>query len=240
MPRTSRNLIAGTTIVFLILTLVLGLSYLAWDPAAATTGQWKKALDLVTGFWLGAAMLCGLWLGLKNKTVERFVGGPAVRFRLHKATGWLCAALLAIHWWLPLAAVRTANWLAGAAPAARPMQENAFSLTGWLGHEAAWSGYPMAVLIVLSLAGAWMTRKYWLRTHRLWTVIALIGALHGLLAFPGQFAGSFGQYLAGLMLVATVIFAGLHVRRIAAPRQASRRRARTGVLEQPQASESGL
>lgn len=212
-----RAALLGLAAATLLLSAVAGLARLGFDPAAAGLRDVKKALDVVTGVWLGAAMLLAMLLALRLPAVDRIFGGLAGSLRVHRATGIVTALLLAAHWKLPVLAARSAVTLGiFAAPGARtprPVTPDAgFDFIGWLGHQAAWSGWLMIALLALSLAGGFLRQTGWVRIHRLWTLALVVGSAHAVASFPAEQFGGFGHLLSIGLLAASVLLAALECR----------------------------
>lgn len=212
-----RAALLGLAAATLLLSAAAGLAQLGLDPAAAGLRDVKKALDVVTGVWLGAAMLLATLLALRLPAVDRIFGGLAGSLRVHRATGIVTALLLAAHWKLPVLAARSAVALGiFAAPGARtprPVTPDAgFDFIGWLGHQAAWSGWLMIALLALSLAGGFLRQTGWVRIHRLWTVALVVGSAHAVASFPADRFGDFGHLLSIGLLAASVLLAALECR----------------------------
>ncbi|MDO5530744.1 hypothetical protein [Sutterella sp.] len=210
MTPAAKKRITRALILFFVLSLIPLVSWLGWNPAAATISEWKKALDLWSGILLGGAMLALVASALRLPAVEKFMGGMPESYRFHRFLGIATAGLLAFHWWMPRKIVETVVALGFAEAPVRKAREAAegFDFIGWLGHDVAWLGWLMFALIAVALFGKFIRQTRWVQIHRLFAPVALIGAAHGIAGVPDGFLMGLGWWATvaiALLTVAVVV-----------------------------------
>ncbi len=72
---------------FLLLSLLCAGSFTQWNFAGADFGQWKKCLEVMTGFWLLLLMMACVLTALRLPAVDRFFGGLPEPLRSHRTLG---------------------------------------------------------------------------------------------------------------------------------------------------------
>ena len=171
-----------------LIPLACWLGFILPDLLAAETGPWawRRALILLSGilalWWMSAGML----LATRPAWLENVFGGLDKLYRLHKNFGIGAGVLILLHWqleWLP-------KTLAKAGLIARPGGRGPKPPKDWLVDLAKdvgeWAGYILMALVVIALIRR-IPYRYFRLVHKVFPLVFLAGAFHGLLLMPKDF-----------------------------------------------------
>jgi predicted ferric reductase len=171
----------------LLLLALWGISVLPGLLADKTPGfwEWRRALVVLSGIlafaWMSGAML----LCLRLPWLESRLGGLDKLYRLHKWLGIGAGILVFTHWMaelLPKSMARS-GWLA--APA-RLGGKGDKGLWMELAQGAGeWIAYLMLALVILALIKRFAYGRF-RSTHRLMSLVFLVGVYHALLMLPRE------------------------------------------------------
>ncbi len=208
--------------ILLILVLfcafsVFGILYLiGWD-ANANFGTKKKAIEVMTGFWLIFAMMAAVLPALRIPYIEKLFGGQSEGYRWHRWLGINAAVFLAIHWLAergPQLAAALGLWKPPGRP---PIAVNEAplewweTLLGYMNDMGMWLAFVMIFLLILALFCSFIRQNTWIKWHRLLGVLTFLGAVHGVGAVSQDFLSS---WLMVLIVVIAVICAWLLIKQI--------------------------
>lgn len=179
------------------LVFLFGLPLLLWavfvlpDVSANvhTLWDWRRALILLSGtlalWWMSAGMV----LAARLPAVERAVGGLDRLYRLHKHIGIGAGIIVFTHWmleWLPKNLAK-AGLIARPARGPRPPGGGEPDL--WIDFAkdvGEWAGYILLALVVIALVRR-IPYRYFRWVHRLFPLVFVAGAFHGLMLMPASF-----------------------------------------------------
>ncbi len=204
----------GSLLLILILFCVfsvLGILYLiGWD-VNADFGKWKKAFEIMTGFWLSLVMMAAILPALRIPYAEKLFGGLSEGYRWHRWLGIASAVFLALHW----AAARGPKWATALglmeSSGGRPHHKGSDippewweTLFGYMKDMGEWLGYAMIILLILALFCSFIRQNTWIKWHRFFGVVSFLGAVHGIGAIPSSY---YASWVMLLTLIITVLCA---------------------------------
>jgi predicted ferric reductase len=201
-PENQTRLYTVWSLVAAVLFSVLFLkSHLIGPIEDVNFGQWKKALELLTGFWLLGAMAFTMLPALRLPDLESCIGGLPQGYVLHRRGAVLCSVLLALHW-LVAKGPKWAVQLGLMSPGGRRPRAAADPETWELVYKfiqdmGEWVGYAIIFLLILGFFAKKLRQTNWVRLHRFFGPLLFLGAVHGVCSFPKSFIGTWPQYAAG-------------------------------------------
>lgn len=195
----------------------LGLT-LAWTAAAAPWQGMAAASE--PAFWWQlrqhALYLSGIWsigmmslvmlLSLRQRWMERPLGGMDQVYRLHKWAGIAAAVAAVLHW----GAKESSGLIKGmVGTAGRVPREAVLSwATDWRGTAkdlGEWAFYALLIMVVLTLWQRLLPYRPWRKLHRVMPALYLLLAFHTLALMPLTFwQAPLGMVMAALLLVGSV------------------------------------
>lgn len=213
--------------VFWVLLLGLTALWIAADPVITKALPFSKSqISFInyTGIIAMGVMSVSLLLALRSVAVEPYVGGLDKSYRLHKWLG--VTALLAVigHWLL----IEAPGWLVSLgvmappprAPRRPPPAGLMHSLQGPAKSLGQWCFYIGVALLLLALV-KWFPYRYFLKTHRLLSIVFLILVFHSaVLLKTSYWTHAISYVIAGLMAVGAAAALYILVRRVGRTRQA--------------------
>ncbi|MDR2128778.1 MAG: ferric reductase-like transmembrane domain-containing protein [Burkholderiaceae bacterium] len=156
------------------------------DQAPAGLLQWRDALVVLSGIFTFAWMSAAMLLSLRLAWLESRLGGLDKLYHLHKWLGIGAGLLVFVHWMIELLpkSMVDAGWLQVPAQDDDGGGEEGFwtELADGLGE---WMAYPMLALVVLALIKRF-SYGHFRFTHKLMSLIFLLGIYHGLMLLPGH------------------------------------------------------
>jgi predicted ferric reductase len=193
---------------FTVWTLVIGVlfsvmflvTHLQGPIEEVNFGQWKKALELLTGFWLLGAMIFTMLPALRLPDLESCIGGLPGGFVLHRRGAILCSVLLAVHWLVakgPKWAVQLGLMSPGGRRPRGASDPETWELVyKFLQDMGEWVGYAIILLLILGFFAKKLRQTHWVKLHRFFGPLLFLGAVHGVCSFPKTFMGTWPQYAA--------------------------------------------
>ncbi len=147
---------------------------------------WRRALILLSGilalWWMSAGML----LATRPVWLENVFGGLDKLYRLHKNFGIGAGVLILLHWqleWLPKTLAKAGLIARPARGGPRPPEDWWIGLAKEVGE---WAGYILMALVVIALIRR-IPYRYFRLVHKVFPLVFLAGAFHGLLLMPKDF-----------------------------------------------------
>jgi len=208
MSRLPTSIKASLFVVFVVASVFILLLTLG-DVSRAGFGQWKKAFEILTGFWLLATMLTSVALAVKIPRVIERIGGMTAYVPLHRWLGYMTLFFLALH----CLAASGPKWAVQLGLMSRMAKKKAasnvppdwFEITyRFLGHHGDILGYAILILFLLVFCLRFLDFLRWIRIHRLFAVVAFLGACHGVCGFPNNMRLGLLQCVVVMMLIASV------------------------------------
>lgn len=217
---------------YLVLLLGLSLLWLLADNLFSVPYEFfalRSSLVNYTGILAMGAMSVGVFLAIRSKRLEPFLGGLDKSYRLHKWLGITALVVSVVHWlW-----VKGPKWMVGwgwmekpvrKAPPAGEVLPAIFqffrSQRGLAENLGEWAFYAAVVLIVLALIKLFPYRWFF-KTHRLLAVVYLVLVFHSVVLMKtGYWSTPLGPLMALLMLAGTFAAGASLLRRIGRPRRA--------------------
>ncbi|MBN8284387.1 ferric reductase-like transmembrane domain-containing protein [Zoogloea sp.] len=178
------------------LVLLAGLPFLVWAvfalpdvlASARNAWDWRRALILLSGtlalWWMSAGMLLAArpaWLA------QRF-GGLDRLYRLHKDIGIGAGLIVFTHWmleWLPKNLAK-AGFIERPVRGPRPPRGPADQWVDLAKDVGEWAGYILLALVVIALVKR-IPYRYFRWVHKLFPLVFIAGAYHGLMLMPASF-----------------------------------------------------
>lgn len=185
--------------IIIMFSIAAGITFLYGNPLGADFGTWKKALELLTGFWLFFAMFFCALLALRIPSVNRLLKGLPNAYKWHKDLGITVCVLLALHW-LVAKGPKWASQL-GLIELVKKKKAIVEDPQWWeqifklLKDSGEWIGYAMIILLALALFGKFLRQNSWVKFHRLFGLAILLGAFHGIGSFPSKLLNSWPQWI---------------------------------------------
>ena len=211
------------------LVLLAGLPFLVWAAfalpdvlaSARNAWDWRRALILLSGtlalWWMSAGMV----LAARPAWLEQRFGGLDHLYRLHKDIGIGAGIIVFTHWlleWLPKNLAR-AGWIKRPVRGPRPPKGPADAWVDLAKDVGEWAGYILVALVVIALLKR-IPYRYFRWVHKLFPLVFVAGAYHGLMLMPASFWQQPLGWLTAGMATLGVVPAALSLRgRIGARRQ---------------------
>lgn len=211
------------------LVLLAGLPFLVWAlfalPEVLASAQhawdWRRALILLSGtlalWWMSAGMV----LAARPAWLEQRFGGLDRLYRLHKDIGIGAGIIVFTHWmleWLPKNLAK-AGWIERPARGPRPPKGPADVWVDLAKDVGEWAGYILLALVLIALVKR-IPYRYFRWVHKLFPLVFIAGAYHGLMLMPASFWQQPLGWLTAGMATLGVVPAALSLRgRIGARRR---------------------
>ncbi|MDR1349943.1 MAG: ferric reductase-like transmembrane domain-containing protein [Zoogloeaceae bacterium] len=146
--------------------------------------EWRRTLVVVSGIFAFAWMSGAMLLSLRLPWLESRLGGLDKLYRLHKWLGIGAGILVFAHWMMELLpkSMARSGWLA------MPVRRGGGDKSVWM--ELAqgtgeWIAYLMLALVILALIKRFAYGRFRF-THKLMSLIFLVGVYHGLMLLPRE------------------------------------------------------
>mgnify|MGYP001290211173 CR=1 FL=1 len=211
------------------LLLLAGLPFLVWAvftlpdvlASARNAWDWRRALILLSGtlalWWMSAGMV----LAARPAWLERRLGGLDRLYRLHKDIGIGAGLIVFTHWmleWLPKNLAK-AGFIERPVRGPRPPRGPADQWVDLAKDVGEWAGYILLALVVIALVKR-IPYRYFRWVHKLFPLVFIAGAYHGLMLLPASFWQQPLGWLTAGMATLGVVPAALSLRgRIGAGRR---------------------
>jgi predicted ferric reductase len=196
---------------WLVLTLAWAAAAQPWQGLASSADpafwwQLRRHLLYLSGIWSLGMMSLVMWLSLRQRWMDRVLGGMDQVYRLHKWGGIAAALTAMMHW----TAEQSGSWIRAVWGRAgrRPREPVLDWVAGWrdLAEDVGeWAFYAMLVMVVLTLWQRLLPYRPWRRVHRVMPVLYLLLVCHATVLMPLSFwQAPLGALMAGLMGVGSV------------------------------------
>lgn len=178
------------------LLLLAGLPLLLWalfslpDVTNSAKGfwDWRRALIFLSGtlalWWMSAGMV----LAARPSRLEHDFGGLDRLYRLHKHIGIGAGVIVFTHWmleWLPKNLAK-AGFIERPFRGPRPPKGPADMWVDLAKDVGEWAGYILLALVVVALVRR-IPYRYFRWVHKLFPLVFIAGAYHGLMLMPAGF-----------------------------------------------------
>lgn len=188
---------------------------LAWAAAAQPWTDLSRATDAafwwqlrrhgvyVSGIWSIGMMSLVMLLALRQRWMDRLLGGMDQVYRLHKWAGIAAAAFAALHW----GAEQSSRWVRAAwGMAGRPARDAVFDwatpMRGTAKDLGEWAFYAVLVMVVLAVWERLLPYRPWRFLHRLMPALYLMLVFHAAALMPLAFwQGPLGVLVAVLLAI---------------------------------------
>ena len=178
------------------LALLAAVPLLLWgvfvmpDVVASAKGpwDWRRALVIASGILALWWMSAGMVLAARLPRVEQFFGGLDRLYRLHKHVGIGAGVIVFTHWmleWLPKNLAK-AGLIARPARGPRPPKGPEDFWIDIAKDVGEWAGYILLAMVVIALLRR-IPYRYFRWVHRLFPLVFVAGAFHGLMLMPAGF-----------------------------------------------------
>ncbi len=160
------------------------------DVIASAKGpwDWRRALIIASGILALWWMSAGMVLAARLPRVEQFFGGLDRLYRLHKHVGIGAGVIVLTHWmleWLPKNLAK-AGLIARPARGPRPPKGPEDFWIDIAKDVGEWAGYILLALVVIALVRR-IPYRYFRWVHKLFPLVFIAGAFHGLMLMPAAF-----------------------------------------------------
>lgn len=178
------------------LLFLAGLPLLVWaafalpevTASAKNLWDWRRALILLSGtlalWWMSAGMV----LAARPPRLEKFFGGLDHMYRLHKHIGIGAGVIVFTHWmleWLPKNLAK-AGFIERPVRGPRPPKGPEDMWVDLAKDVGEWAGYILLALVVIALVKR-IPYRYFRWVHKLFPLVFIAGAFHGLMLMPTSF-----------------------------------------------------
>ncbi len=178
------------------LLFLAGLPLLVWAAfalpdvvaSAKNLWDWRRALILLSGtlalWWMSAGMV----LAARPPKLEKYFGGLDRLYRLHKDIGIGAGLLVFTHWmleWLPKNLAK-AGFIERPVRGPRPPRGPEDMWIDLAKDVGEWAGYILLALVVIALVKR-IPYRYFRWVHKLFPLVFIAGAFHGLMLMPTNF-----------------------------------------------------
>ncbi|AQZ98577.1 ferredoxin reductase family protein [Comamonas kerstersii] len=193
------------------LTLAWAAAAAPWQGMAAASEpafwwQLRQHALYLSGIWSIGMMSLVMLLSLRQRWMERPLGGMDQVYRLHKWAGIAAAVAAVLHW----GAKESSGLIKGmVGTAGRVPREAVLSwATDWRGTAkdlGEWAFYALLIMVVLTLWQRLLPYRPWRKLHRVMPALYLLLAFHTLALTPLTFwQAPLGMVMAALLLVGSV------------------------------------
>lgn len=178
------------------LLFLAGLPLLLWavfslpdvTASARTFWDWRRALIFLSGtlalWWMSAGMV----LAARPPRLEQYFGGLDRLYRLHKHIGIGAGLIVFTHWmleWLPKNLAK-AGFIERPVRGPRPPRGPGDMWIDLAKDVGEWAGYILLALVVVALVRR-IPYRYFRWVHKLFPLVFIAGAYHGLMLMPASF-----------------------------------------------------